>query len=508
MATPGGAVLRLHEHDDVVVALRELAAGERILGGIACRERIPKGHKVALRELGPGEALRKYGQIIGFAHGRIRLGDWVHTHNLKVASFERAADPGGLPQPALRLPPAERATFQGIVRADGRVATRNYLGVIATVNCSATVTHAIARSIPPEELASFPHVDGVVALAHGTGCGMAGTGEGLEVLQRTLAGYARHPNFSGVLFVGLGCETNQIGTLLERGRAATLPRASERGHSDGRRDRGGHPEGGGGLAGHASRGGSLHAAAVSAERLVLALECGGSDAYSGISANPALGRAADLLVRQGGTVILSETPEIYGAEHLLTRRAVSPAVAGRLLSQIRWWEEYTRRLGGEMDNNPTPGNKTGGLSTILEKSLGAVAKAGTTELVEVYGYGETVSASGLVFMNTPGYDPVSVTGMIAGGANLIAFTTGCGTVCGFKPVPALKLASNSEIYRRLADDMDIDCGPIVEGRAGVAEVGETIFRSLLEIASGQRTRSEQWGFGDQEFVPWQMGPTM
>ncbi len=413
-----------------------------------------------------------------------------------------------MPQPALRLPPAERATFQGIVRADGRVATRNYLGVIATVNCSATVTHAIARSIPPEELASFPHVDGVVALAHGTGCGMAGTGEGLEVLQRTLAGYARHPNFSGVLFVGLGCETNQIGTLLERGGLQPCPALQ----SVVIQTAGGTGEairkGAAALRAMLPEADRYTRRAVSAERLVLALECGGSDAYSGISANPALGRAAGLLVRQGGTVILSETPEIYGAEHLLTRRAVSPAVAGRLLSQIRWWEEYTRRLGGEMDNNPTPGNKTGGLSTILEKSLGAVAKAGTTELVEVYGYRETVSASGLVFMNTPGYDPVSVTGMIAGGANLIAFTTGCGTVCGFKPVPALKLASNSEIYRRLADDMDIDCGPIVEGRAGVAEVGETIFRSLLEIASGQRTRSEQWGFGDQEFVPWQMGPTM
>jgi len=247
---------------------------------------------------------------------------------------------------------------------------------------------------------------------------------------------------------------------------------------------------------------------VPVSRLIVGLECGGSDAYSGITANPALGAAADLLVKQGGTVVLGETPEIYGAEHLLTRRAADADVARRLLERIRWWEDYTSRHGGQMDNNPSPGNKAGGLTTIFEKSLGAAAKGGTTRLNEVYEYAEPVTAKGLVFMDTPGYDPASVTGMVAGGANIVCFTTGRGSVFGCKPVPSVKLATTTALYRRMEDDMDINCGKALDGRATIDELGERIFQFIIRTASGRRTKSEELGLGGDEFVPWHIGAVM
>jgi altronate hydrolase len=235
------------------------------------------------------------------------------------------------------------------------------------------------------------------------------------------------------------------------------------------------------------------------------LQCGGSDGYSGISANPVLGAAVDLLVRHGGTAILSETPEIYGAEHLLTRRAQTPAIGHKLVARIRWWEAHCARHGAAMDNNPSAGNKAGGLTTVLEKSLGGIAKAGSTNLVEVYEYAQPVRAQGFVFMDTPGYDPVSATGQVAGGANLICFTTGRGSAYGCAPVPSFKLATNTALWERQADDMDMNCGEVLEGRRGIAELGEELFGRLLAIASGERSRSEQHGYGQQEFVPWQIG---
>jgi altronate hydrolase len=241
--------------------------------------------------------------------------------------------------------------------------------------------------------------------------------------------------------------------------------------------------------------------------LVLGTNCGGSDGYSGLTANPALGAAVDLLVEYGGTGILAETPEIYGAEHLLAARAATPSVAADLAATITWWQGYTAMHGGSMDNNPSPGNKDGGLTTILEKSLGAVAKGGTTPLRQVVSYAERPAERGLIFMDTPGYDPVSVTGIVAGGANLVCFTTGRGSVFGCKPVPSLKLATSSGLYRRMPEDMDIDCGVILTGTT-VADLGARIFAELIEVASGKPTKSEGQDFGDEEFIPWQLGAVM
>jgi altronate hydrolase len=444
--------------------------------------------------------------VIGIARQPIAAGQHVHTHNLEFSSFERdpAVGVDAHPTAFVETP----ATFQGIVRADGRVATRNYLGILTSVNCSATVARAIAdhfrRDIHPEALAAFPNVDGVVALTHGAGCATDSEGEPLQVLRRTLAGYARHPNFAALLMVGLGCETNQIAGL---------------GLADGPRLHSYNIQDAGGTAKAVARGIALihemlpeanrtQRQPVSASHLCVGLQCGGSDGYSGISANPALGAAVDLLVRHGGTAILSETPEIYGGEHLLTRRAVSPAVAGKLLARLRWWEDHCARNHAEMDNNPSAGNKAGGLTTILEKSLGAIAKSGTTNLVDVCEYAEPVTAHGLVFMDTPGYDPVSATGQVAGGANLICFTTGRGSAYGCAPSPSLKLSTNTALWLRQQDDIDINCGSVVDGTATIAELGEAIFQQMLATASGELTKSERHGYGQNEFVPWQFGAVM
>jgi len=499
--------IRLNAADDVVIACRELDPGTSLMKeGVVVRERIPAGHKVATRAIAPGDPVRRYSQVIGFATRPIEAGAHVHVHNLEVRDFARDYAFGEAYRPT--EPVREPATFQGIVRADGRVATRNYIGILATVNCSATVSKYVAEAFRGEALGGFPHVDGVVALTHTAGCGMDTTGEGIAVLRRTLAGYARHANFAGVLVIGLGCEGNQMDALfltqgLARGpllRAITI------------QDQGGTAKAvAAGVAAvkemlpEANR---VSRRAVPASNLVVGLQCGGSDGYSGITANPALGAAVDRLVRNGGTAILSETPEIYGAEHLLTRRAASRAVGEKIVERIRWWEEYAARNHGEMNNNPSPGNKAGGLTTILEKSLGAVAKGGTTGLMAVYEYAEPVTQHGFVFMDTPGYDPVSATGQVAGGANLICFTTGRGSVYGCKPAPSLKIATNTPMYERMEDDMDVNCGRILDGSMGVEEAGEQIFRLMLDTASGAPSKSEKHGFGADEFVPWYLGAVM
>ncbi|MCX7961648.1 MAG: altronate dehydratase family protein [Burkholderiales bacterium] len=499
--------IRLDPADDVVIARVELPEGTLLAaeGGVRILGRVPAGHKVAVRDLRAGSPVRRYSQIIGFATRDIRAGEHVHVHNLGMGEFERDYAFCADVRPTDYVAPP--ATFQGIVRADGRVATRNYIGILTSVNCSATVARMIADHFR-DKLADFPNVDGVVALAHKTGCGMAAEGEGMEILRRTLTGYARHPNFYAVLAVGLGCEANQVRIWLERSNL----RAGEALHAFTIQEKGGTTkavrEGIARVKELLPDANRIERRPVPASHLVLGLECGGSDGYSGVSANPALGAAADLLVRHGGTAILSETPEIYGAEHLLTRRAVSREVAEKLLARIRWWEDYTRRNGAEMNNNPSPGNKAGGLTTILEKSLGAAAKGGTTNLVAVYEYAEPVTAKGLVFMDTPGYDPVSVTGHVAGGANIVCFTTGRGSVFGCKPVPSLKLATNSALFRHMEEDMDVNCGTIVDGEETVAQAGERIFRLILETASGKRTKSELLGFGEDEFAPWVVGATL
>ncbi|HYG91102.1 MAG TPA: altronate dehydratase family protein [Azospirillum sp.] len=501
--------VRLHAGDNVVIARDELPPGTALPNeGITTRDAIPAGHKVATAPIAEGEPVRRYNQIIGFATEAIGPGEHVHVQNLGLHDFERDYAFGADAHPTDFVPEAQRATFQGYVRPDGKVGTRNYLGVLTSVNCSATVARMIAQTVERDLLHHFPHVDGVVALTHGTGCGMADSGEGYDNLQRTLWGYARNPNFAGVLMVGLGCEVNQIDFLLDAYGITPGPLFQVMKIQDSGGTRQTVAAGVDVLRGMLPEADKARRTTVPASGLVVGLQCGGSDGYSGITANPALGAASDLLVRHGGTAVLSETPEIYGAEHLLTRRAVSRDVGGKLVDRIRWWEAYTERQGGEMNNNPSPGNKKGGLTTILEKSLGAIAKGGTTNLVDVVRYAEPITAKGFVFMDTPGYDPVSATGQVAGGCNLVCFTTGRGSVSGFKPAPCLKLATNTPMYERLAEDMDIDCGPILTGDVDVKEMGERIFRLMLDTASGAPTKSEALGFGDNEFVPWQLGAVM
>ncbi len=505
----GPLTIRLNRNDNVVVARADLLPGTAVGDeGVTAKQHVPAGHKIATAPIRAGQPVLKYDQVIGFAGADIAPGEHVHTQNVEYRAFERDYRIGETAKDVDFVAEADRATFQGIVRADGRVATRNYIGVLTSVNCSATTAKYIAEQFRGPALEAYPNVDGVVALTHGTGCGMAADGEGIAILQRTLAGYARHPNFGAVLFVGLGCEVAQLGMLMEveglvpgpllgmmtiqetGGTTATVRAGIER------------------IEAMLPAANQVARQTVPASHLILGLECGGSDAYSGISANPALGAASDLLVRHGGTACLGETPEVYGAEHLLTRRAVSPAVAQKLIDKIEWWEGYVAKNNGSMDNNPSPGNKAGGLTTILEKSLGAVAKGGTTNLVDVYRYAEKITAKGFVFMDTPGYDPVSVTGMVAGGANVVCFTTGRGSVFGCKPVPSIKLATNSAMYNRMPDDMDINCGLVVDGARSVDQMGAEIFQTILEGASGKQTASEQLGVGDEEFLPWQIGATM
>jgi altronate hydrolase len=503
-------VVRLHPADDVVIAVRELAAGsvididgERIVANVT----IPAGHKLAVRARTSGEPVRRYAQVIGDATADIAVGDHVHSHNLAVGAKELDHRIGQAYVPT--VPVAEPATFDGIVRTDGRVATRNYLAVVATVNCSATVARAIADQITRSgELDLYPNVDGVVALTHGSGCGMDTAGEGIDVLRRTIAGYATHPNFAGVLLVGLGCESNQMGALITARRLDLGDRLAALTIQDTGGTRRCVDDGVRLLTAMLPAANEVERVPVPASHLVVGLQCGGSDGYSGITANPALGAAVDLLVANGGTAILSETPEIYGAEHLLTRRAVSLAVGARLLARIAWWEDYTARNHGEMDNNPSPGNKAGGLTTIYEKSLGAVAKGGTTGLMDVYEYAEAVTASGLVYMDTPGYDPVSATGQVAGGANVVCFTTGRGSAYGCIPSPSIKLATNTALWERQADDIDINCGEMLDRDVPAAVMGERIFAEMLRVASGGTTKSEAFGYGQEEFAPWIIGATM
>ena len=504
-------MIRIHPADDVVIARHQLVGGTRLADeGVTVAGLVPPGHKVAVRPIAAGAPVRRYNQIIGTAKTAIAPGQHVHTHNLEFSSFARdyAAGQGAQPTQYVDAP----ATFEGIVRADGRIATRNYVGILTSVNCSATVARAIAdhfrRDTNPWRSTGYPNVDGVVALTHAGGCATDSAGEPLQVLRRTLGGYARHPNFASILVVGLGCETNQISGLMEQESLATGTAL----HAFNIQETGGTRK----TVAHGielvqwllEQANQVERRPVAAGHIIVGLQCGGSDGYSGISANPALGAAVDRLVRHGGTAILSETPEIYGGEHLLTRRAASTAVADKLIERIRWWERYTERNDQEMDNNPSAGNKAGGLTTILEKSLGAIAKSGTTNLTDVFEYAQPVTTKGLVFMDTPGYDPVSATGQVAGGANLICFTTGRGSAYGCAPSPSLKLSTNTALWQKQEDDIDINCGEVIDGTASIDEMGERIFRLMLQTASGTKTKSEIHGYGQNEFVPWSLGAVM
>jgi altronate hydrolase len=499
--------IRLSPDDNIVVAVDQIAPGASS-SSVTARVRIPRGHKMAVAAIAQDEPVRKYGQIIGFASQPIEPGDWVHEHNVAMRDFARDYRFAENARNDEVLPPEQRATFEGYVRPNGKTGTRNYIGILTSVNCSATVAKFIAEAVNRSDiLKDYPGIDGVAPFVHGTGCGMAAYGEGWELFRRVQWGYATHPNLGGVLMVGLGCEVFQIDRMKDEyglvegdhfqsmtiqatgGTKKTIEEGVERVKAM-------LP-----IAARARR------ETRPASEVTLALQCGGSDGYSGITANPSLGAAVDVLVKHGGTAVLAETPEIYGAEHLLTRRAVNRAVGEKLVERIRWWEDYTAKNGGKMDNNPSPGNKAGGLTTILEKSLGAAAKGGSTTLRAVYEYAQPVNEKGFVFMDTPGYDPVGATGQVAGGSNVMCFTTGRGSAFGCKPTPSLKLATNSDVYARMTDDMDINCGDVLDG-VSVAQKGEEIFRRVLAVSSGERTKSEELGYGELEFVPWQVGAVM
>ena len=493
--------VRLSASDNVVTAIAALDIGQE--GAIT---QIPRGHKMATQDIPKGAPVYKYAQVIGYAGEDIAKGDHVHTHNLEFRNVDQTYEFATNLRPV--SPVTKPDMFMGYRRASGRVGTRNYIAVLTSVNCSATAARRIADYFTDDKLAAYPNVDGVVAFVHGTGCGMAGSGDGFEALQRVMWGYARNPNVGGVLMAGLGCEMNQIDWLVEAYGLKTGPLFQSM-----------NIQNVGGLQKTIDLGikkieemlpivNQATRTECPASELMVALQCGGSDAWSGITANPALGYAVDLLTAQGGTGVLAETPEIYGAEHLLTARAVDKNVGEKLVGMIKWWEDYTARNLGSMDNNPSPGNKKGGLTTILEKSLGAAAKGGTTPLTGVYKYGEPVTAKGFTFMDSPGYDPASVTGQIASGCNLVCFTTGRGSAFGSKPSPTIKVATNTDMYNRMVDDMDINAGTILTDGRSVQEVGREIYEMFLRVASGEQSKSEAQGLGDFEFVPWQIGAVM
>jgi altronate hydrolase len=487
----------------------DLAKGEAIpeLNGLTAASDILAMHKLAIVPIGKGTPIRKYNQIIGLASRDIKAGEHVHSHNCEMVKSAPTHEFCKGMTATDYVPEHERRTFQGYRRANGKAATRNYIAVLTTVNCSATVAQQIASQANQYLMMSpeFKNVDGVAAFVHSTGCGMRNSGDGYDNFLRILHGYIRHPNFGGALLVGLGCEVMQVSRVLEE--AGLLESDLFRTFTI--QDSGGTRQAiEAGVAVIKDMLPMINACKrepIPAGEIIVGLQCGGSDAFSGVTANPALGAAVDILVRHGGTGVLSETPEIYGAEHLLTRRAVTPEVAEKLMERLRWWDEYTRKTGDELNNNPSPGNKAGGLTTILEKSLGAQAKGGTSNMTAVYKYAEPIVEKGFVFMDSPGYDPVSVTGQVAGGANVVCFTTGRGSAFGCKPAPSIKLATNSPLYQRMRDDMDINCGGIMDGKITVQESGQEIFEKILSVASGEKTRSEELGYGDNEFTPWQIG---
>ena len=497
--------VRLDRADNVVTATRALEVGV-VIEDVQTTALIPSGHKIATAAIAKGDPVRKYAQLIGYAATDIKAGDLVHTQNVEFRNTDMAYEFST----DLRyvVPAKTQDSFMGFRRENGRVGTRNYIAIVTSVNCAATAARMIADHFTPDILSQFPNVDGVTAFVHGTGCGMADNGDGFEALQRVMWGYAKHPNHAGVLMVGLGCEMNQIDWLLEAyglkhsptfqtmniQKVAGLRRTIEMGIAK--------------ITAMLPIADKAIRTECPASELMVALQCGGSDAWSGVTANPALGYACDLLTAQGATGVLAETPEIYGAEHLLTRRAVDQATGDKLISLIKWWEDYTARNMGSMDNNPSPGNKQGGLTTILEKSLGAAAKGGTSPLTGVYKYAEPITTHGFTFMDSPGYDPASVTGQIAGGCNLVCFTTGRGSAFGSKPAPTIKISTNTEIAIRMSEDMDIDAGEVLSKGISIEEKGREIYEMFLRVASGEVTKSEAQGLGDYEFVPWQIGAVM
>jgi len=501
-ATDENAAILLNRRDNIAVARVLLSPGQNIQlpdRSLTACEAIQPGHKVAISDIEAGEAIYRYGEVIGFAKVAIPAGSHVHEHNLAFKAVDHDFDldaPRAYPQKQTR-------TFRGFMRADGRVGTRNYIAVVAASNCAAHTVELVERSFADQALPA--NVDGVVAFPHGDGCAST-IGPDTQQLQRTLEGVLDHPNVAAAIIIGLGCEVNQIDHYLGQ---------SNNGRSKGLigftlQETGGTSRSVAQARAHIeelmAKASAMSRTEVPASYLKLGLNCGGSDSFSGITANPALGYACDCIVGEGGTVVLAETTEIFGAEHILARRAKDKATAQKLLACVESYKAYLRQFGGSFNDNPSPGNKKGGLTNIVEKSLGAIAKAGTSPLNDVVEYSERIRSHGLVFMNTPGYDPASLAGLAAGGVNLIAFTTGRGSAIGFPSIPTLKISSNSDTARRMPDNIDINAGPIADGSSTVEEVGREIFETLLRVASGEKTKAEV--LGHHEFVPWKIGPTL
>jgi altronate hydrolase len=504
LPTAENSAIHLHPSDNVAIARVPLAPGQtiRVEGNqLTVKTAVPAGHKLALMHIEPGEHIYRYGQRIGRASRAIEPGGHIHTQNVSFEEIEFAYEFPDTDKP-FPAPPAHMPTFMGFQREDGRVGTRNYIAVVAASNCAAYTSELIAQSFLGETLPS--NIDGVVAFPHGEGCGMS-VGPDTRQLQRTLAGVLAHPNVGAAVVLGLGCEVNQIDHYL----GANAPRTSRlvgmtlqnsggtRGAKEAARRE---------IKSLLEQCAEEKRTEVAASKIILGLNCGGSDSFSGITANPALGVASDMIAALGGSTVLAETTEIFGAEHLLVRRARNRAVAEKLLGFVRGYKTYLNQFGGSFDDNPSPGNKEGGLTNILEKSLGAVAKAGSSTLTDAIEYAERITVPGFNFMNTPGYDPASLAGLAAGGCNMIVFTTGRGSAIGFPTVPVIKVASNTFTYRRMTDNMDINAGAIADGDRTIQEVGREIFDMILRTASGERTKAEI--LGHHEFVPWRIGPVM
>ena len=498
-------ILQLHNSDNVAVLLDDIEENVKAKPfDFHSKTSIPRGHKIAIKSISKDDHIIKYGQLIGIAVNDIEIGEHIHVHNVSMADFDRDYAFGKHTKETGLIPEKQRVTFQGYRRKNGKVGTRNYVGIVTSVNCSATAARMIAREAEKTGLLEkYPNVDGIVPIVHGAGCCIGTNDEAFYKLQRTIWGYATHPNFASVLMLGLGCEANQIPLMLE---SYGIPDEENFKYAIIQQQGGTRKTVQNGLVwleealNYANK---QQREPIPISEITLALQCGGSDGYSGITANPALGYAVDMLVRNGGTAVLAETPEIYGAEHLLTGRSQTQAVGEKLIDFIHWWEDYAAKHESKMDNNPTPGNKAGGLTTILEKSLGAVAKGGTTNLTGVYKYAEPIQTKGFVFMDSPGYDPVSITGEVASGCNVVCFTTGRGSCYGNKPAPSIKVASNTTMFNHMNEDMDINAGTIVDGLEDVGDVGKRIFDEVVAVASGKKTLSEELDIGDAEFAPWQ-----
>ncbi|MBI9046320.1 MAG: altronate dehydratase [Anaerolineaceae bacterium] len=496
--------IQLNKKDSVAVAKQKLSPGlelnlnpEKINEILVVREEIPQGHKIALQPIDGGEQLYKYGFAIGKATRRIEPGNWVHSHNLALGEIQRDFQPAASSESGPSFKEGQGSTFSGYARKNGTAGTRNYFAVISSVSCAAQTALALASSFTEADLAEFPYVDGVIAITHPLGCCAPIDSQDFNMLNRVFANILEHPNVGGAIFITLGCEGNQIDEAFFGNHTARVPVFSIQ-------ELGGIEK-----TIQAARATILEQlpginhprTEIPISRLKLALQCGGSDGWSGITANPLVGRIVDTVVAAGGSAVLSETPEIVGAEQLLISRAASPEIADKLIARIKFWQSLVKEYGVSLDNNPTPGNKAGGITTIYEKSLGAIAKGGSSALMDVCEYGQRSTSQGLIFMDSPGYDPVSVTGQIASGCNLVLFTTGRGTVFGSHLAPCVKIATHDELFSRMQNDMDFNAGIMLELK-DINEIRADLLTMILQTASGKKTKSEAWGHREAEFIPW------